>query len=239
MMPWDAHSQGLANPDGPDARSYSLALLNILEDAAREKSRLQDTQSALLNILDDFNLEKVNVEKANARLRNEIAERKRTEIDLARSKAIAEAASKELEAFSHSVAHDLRAPLRSISGFGQALLDDCADQLDTEGKRYLAHIREAASQMGDLIDDLLNLSRVTRTWTSRRARAWCSEGCKTRTRSARSSWLCKRVSWRTPILGWSRSRSPICSATPGNSPAKAWPRASSWLPLLVLSRASF
>ncbi len=71
--------------------------------------------------------------------------------------------NKELEAFSYSVAHDLRAPLRSIDGFGQALLEDYADKLDDEGKQYLRHVRESAQQMGGLIDDLLSLSRVTRS----------------------------------------------------------------------------
>ncbi len=72
------------------------------------------------------------------------------------------AANKELEAFAYSVSHDLRAPLRAINGFSQVLLDRYADRLDGDGKRYLAHVRESAHQMGELIDDLLNLSRVTR-----------------------------------------------------------------------------
>jgi light-regulated signal transduction histidine kinase (bacteriophytochrome) len=95
-------------------------------------------------------------------LRHEIAERVRAEEALRHAKTVAEAAGKELEAFSYSVAHDLRAPLRSIDGFSQALIEDCADRLDAEGRRYLKHVREAAQQMGQLIDDLLNLSRVTR-----------------------------------------------------------------------------
>ena len=75
---------------------------------------------------------------------------------------MAEAANRELEAFSYSVAHDLRAPLRSIDGFSPALLEDCADKLDEEGKVYLGYVRESAQQMAQLIDDLLSLSRVTR-----------------------------------------------------------------------------
>jgi light-regulated signal transduction histidine kinase (bacteriophytochrome) len=70
--------------------------------------------------------------------------------------------NKELEAFSYSVSHDLRAPLRSIDGFSQALLEDCQEQLDTTGQDYLRRIRAATQRMGQLIDDLLNLSRVTR-----------------------------------------------------------------------------
>jgi PAS domain S-box-containing protein len=75
----------------------------------------------------------------------------------------AEAANRELEAFSYSVAHDLRAPLRGVDGFAQALIEDYADKLDAAGLRYLERIRAAAQRMAALIDDLLNLSRVTRS----------------------------------------------------------------------------
>lgn len=72
------------------------------------------------------------------------------------------AANKELEAFSYSVSHDLRAPLRAIDGFSQALLEDYADRLDEQGKDYLNRVRGATQRMGQLIDDMLTLSRVTR-----------------------------------------------------------------------------
>ncbi len=71
-------------------------------------------------------------------------------------------ANKELEAFSYSVSHDLRAPLRSIDGFSLALIEDYADRLDQDGKDHLHRIRAATQRMGTLIDDLLNLSRMTR-----------------------------------------------------------------------------
>lgn len=74
-----------------------------------------------------------------------------------------EAANKELEAFSHSVSHDLRSPLRAIDGFSQALLEDYNDKLDDQGKEYLERVRMASQRMAQLIDDLLNLSRVTRS----------------------------------------------------------------------------
>lgn len=73
-----------------------------------------------------------------------------------------EATNKELEAFSYSVSHDLRAPLRTIDGFSLAVLEDYGDQLTDEGRNYLMRIRTAAQRMAQLIDDLLNLSRVTR-----------------------------------------------------------------------------
>ena len=68
----------------------------------------------------------------------------------------------ELEQFAYSVSHDLRAPLRSIHGFTQMLLEDHAGALDEEGKDYLGRVRAASRHMGQLIDDLLELSRVTR-----------------------------------------------------------------------------
>jgi len=73
-----------------------------------------------------------------------------------------EAANRELEAFSYSVSHDLRAPLRGIDGFSQALLEDYADTLDDQGRDYLRRVRSATQRMAGLIDDLLNLSRITR-----------------------------------------------------------------------------
>jgi signal transduction histidine kinase len=82
--------------------------------------------------------------------------------NLIQSQAAAEAANRELEAFSYSVAHDLRAPLRGIDGFSQALLEDYAGKVDEEGRQNLNHLRESAQKMGRLIDDLLGLSRVTR-----------------------------------------------------------------------------
>jgi PAS domain S-box-containing protein len=83
--------------------------------------------------------------------------------DLKQRAAQLEAANKELEAFSYSVSHDLRAPLRSIDGFSHVLLEDYSDQLPEEGRNYLERVRAAAQRMAILIDDLLNLSRLTRT----------------------------------------------------------------------------
>lgn len=70
--------------------------------------------------------------------------------------------NRELEAFSYSVSHDLRAPLRSVDGFSQILLEDHAGQIDEEGRAYLNRIRAATQRMAQLIDDMLTLSRVSR-----------------------------------------------------------------------------
>ncbi|MFZ2948086.1 MAG: PAS domain S-box protein, partial [Desulfuromonadaceae bacterium] len=73
-----------------------------------------------------------------------------------------ELANKELEAFTYSVSHDLRAPLRAIDGFSEALLEEYEDKLDAEGKTYLRYLQEGSHEMSDLIDGLLSLSRSAR-----------------------------------------------------------------------------
>jgi light-regulated signal transduction histidine kinase (bacteriophytochrome) len=83
--------------------------------------------------------------------------------DVTERTAQLEAANRELEAFSYSVSHDLRSPLRAIDGFSQALLEDCAPQLDAAGRAHLVRVRHATQRMGQLIDGLLSLSRLTRS----------------------------------------------------------------------------
>jgi light-regulated signal transduction histidine kinase (bacteriophytochrome) len=93
----------------------------------------------------------------------EITIRKKFEEELKQRTIDLETSNKELEAFSYSVSHDLRAPLRSITGFSTVLLEDYNDELDKEGKSYLKKISDAGELMGQLMDDLLKLSRVTRS----------------------------------------------------------------------------
>ncbi len=100
--------------------------------------------------------ERARAEEEVRRLNAELEERVRERT------AQLEAANKELEAFSYSVSHDLRAPLRSIDGFSQALLEDYLRPLDETGRNHLERVRRAAQTMGLLIDDLLKLSRVSR-----------------------------------------------------------------------------
>jgi len=73
-----------------------------------------------------------------------------------------ESANKELESFSYSVSHDLRAPLRSLDGYSSALVEDYSEKLDEQGKKWLKNIHSSSLHMGQLIDDILGLSRVVR-----------------------------------------------------------------------------
>ncbi|MBA2377113.1 MAG: hypothetical protein H0V75_13470 [Rubrobacter sp.] len=86
----------------------------------------------------------------------------RASLELEEANRGLEAANRELEAFSYSVSHDLRAPLRSIEGFSQILVEDYGEALDEEGVGYLGRVKGASRRMSELIDDLLQLSRVTR-----------------------------------------------------------------------------
>lgn len=120
-----------------------------------------------------FNTMLAEIGRATGELRGEVAERVRAEGEIRRLNAELEARVKErtaqleysngeLEAFCHTVSHDLRGPLRSIDGFSQALLEDFPQDAPEEAKRYIARIRAATLRMSQLIEDLLNLSRVSR-----------------------------------------------------------------------------
>jgi signal transduction histidine kinase len=123
-----------------DHKDYSVRAIKLEED-----------EFGLLT--DGFNHMLSEIEELHRELEQRVEERTRS----------LNAANKELEAFSYSVSHDLRAPLRHINGFSQALLEDYEDKLDSTGKNYLQEVRQASQEMAELIDDMLQLARVTRS----------------------------------------------------------------------------
>jgi signal transduction histidine kinase len=143
---------------------------------ALRAQRLSDDEIGQL--ADAFNTMLVEIEQTTGELSSQVAERTRAEEEIRRLNSELEVRVKErtaqleysngeLEAFCHTVSHDLRGPLRSIDGFSQALLEDFPGDVPEEAKRYLARIRTATLRMGQLIEDLLNLSRVSRTELNR------------------------------------------------------------------------
>ena len=118
-------------------------------DSADEIGQLVETFNEMLGRIQEQSQE---LQQSRDQLEQRVVERT----------AQLESANKELEAFSYSVSHDLRAPLRSIDGFSQAILEDYQDKLDAEGQADLRRVRAATQRMAQLIDDMLDLSRITR-----------------------------------------------------------------------------
>jgi signal transduction histidine kinase len=117
--------------------------------------------SELVSSFKQLTSERKKAEQELARLNAELEER------VLERTALLTAANKELDAFAYSVSHDLRAPLRGVEGFSLALLEEYADTLDETAKGYIGRIRKGCVRMGRLIDDLLKLSRITRSEVNR------------------------------------------------------------------------
>ena len=130
-----------------------------LEKLEAALCELQQSRNASINLVEDLTLEINDRKLAEAEIRhlNQTLEERVAE----RTTQLA-TANQELEAFSYSVSHDLRAPLRAMDGFSAALLEDCTDALDASSLDHLRRIRAGSQRMAVLIDDLLNLSRESR-----------------------------------------------------------------------------
>jgi two-component system, NtrC family, sensor kinase len=140
-----------AGADDYVAKSSDLDVLRARVRAQLRRKQFEDENRSIREQLLQKELEVVAANSAR-----ELAETRATFVEQLERK------NRELEAFSYSVSHDLRAPLRSIDGFSQLLLVKHAGSLDAEAQEFLRFVRESAQRMGELIDDLLLLSRVGR-----------------------------------------------------------------------------
>ena len=166
----------------PMVRDIPLIMLTALDDRSAMLDGLGAGADDYIQKAGEFDVLKARVraqirrkhfEDENRRIREELlherldAAQARAARNLAETRALLveelERKNRELEAFSYSVAHDLRGPLRSIDGFSHVLLEQYADKLDAKAGDYLQRLRASAKRMADLIDDLLELSRVSAT----------------------------------------------------------------------------
>jgi signal transduction histidine kinase len=146
---------GAVDEVGDLTRAFSQMsehLLTAQGDLEKQAKALQNTNTRLHLEITEHQQAQLEIHNLNMELEQRVLQRT----------AQLKAANQELEAFAYSVSHDLRAPLRSIDGFSQALLDDYGEQLDDEGQGFLRRVRAASQRMAQLIDDLLYLSRITR-----------------------------------------------------------------------------
>src|ERR1700683_2684959 len=168
-----ARLAGAAPGYPPDRADHAVATLNLLEDFVEEKQQLKDTQLAAMNTLEDATADRLRAEaavKATLSILEELSAAQaeigalNAELEVRVDQRTAElvVANKNLEAFTYSVAHDLRSPLRALSGYSEALVEDYGDCLDETGRWYAERIQAATERMAALIDDLLSLSSVSR-----------------------------------------------------------------------------
>src|SRR5260370_13643820 len=148
-------------------RAATRPILQLAETArivSREKkysgrAPSTDNHDEVGLLIEAFNEMLVQIQARDAALQTSQEE---LEQGVAQRPAELDATNKELEAFTYSVAHDLRAPVRHIQGFSNLLIESCSPQLEPEAKKHLQRIDEGTQQMGRLIDDLLSLARIGR-----------------------------------------------------------------------------
>jgi two-component system NtrC family sensor kinase len=183
----EAMIQGLsAGADDYIAKSSDFDVLRARVLAQIRRKQFEDENRFIRE-----QLLRAQLDAVEARMAKEIAETRAALVDELESK------NEELEAFSYSVAHDLRAPLRSINGFGLILLKEYGDKLDDEGRQHIRNVRESAQHMARLIDDLLALSRVTRS-KFRRAPVDVSAIARMVADRIAQSALSRRAEWVVP-----------------------------------------
>lgn len=151
----------------PEQREKTIRIFQEKGFLRNEEIQVRTRSGNLLDVLVSAEIVPLNGTDCVLTIQYDISDLKRAErevrrlnADLERKQVALEEANKDLESFSYSVAHDLRAPLRSIDGFSKMVLDGYAARLDAKGAKLLATIRESAQRMAELIDDLLALSRV-------------------------------------------------------------------------------
>jgi PAS domain S-box-containing protein len=138
--------------DITERRRQEAQILAAQAELQRLLAEADQSRRALLSVVEDQKTAEEEIRRLNEELERRVADRT----------AQLQVANKELETFSYSVSHDLRAPLRGIDGWSMALLEDYGDRLDEQARECLDRVRTEVQRMGQLIDDLLQLSRVTR-----------------------------------------------------------------------------
>jgi PAS domain S-box-containing protein len=179
IMSWNRGAERLFGYDASEAIGRFITLLIPPDRMHEESDFLEHLREGRVRELETVRVRKdgvaIDVSVTSSPIRDDrgkvigaskvardISDRKRNEAALLRAKERAELANHELEAFSYSVAHDLRAPLRGMNGFAQLLVTEYASKLDAEGRDWLDEILRNSMKMGELIDALLSLSRLTR-----------------------------------------------------------------------------
>jgi light-regulated signal transduction histidine kinase (bacteriophytochrome) len=151
-----AMARGMGVLDMAALHQAAVAILLVTASPAEQRRLTSTAAGFFAELLSPFEMSFRGYRAANEELQ-------RLNESLKQQKEAVEVANRELETFSYSVSHDLRAPLRSISAFSQCILEDCGPALGEDGRRYATRIHTAAQHMAVLIDKLLTLARVTRT----------------------------------------------------------------------------